>query len=95
MDEIYVGQYSLPVILSVFLGIVFKIWASIPDRFKSLVALAIGTILGIVAMYYNREPPFTIQVWIDHILFGFMAGAGAVGLYEASRSVYNSRASEK
>ena len=91
MDEISIGQYTLPVILSVFLGIVFKVWASIPDRFKSLVALALGTVLGIIAMYYNREPPFTIKVWIDYILFGFMAGASAVGLYEAGRAVYNPR----
>jgi hypothetical protein len=92
MDEIIsLGKYSLPVLLSVFLSIIFNYWSALADRYKSLIALILGGLLGVAAMLYNTQPPFTIQMWIDYTLAGIMAGAAAVGLYEASRSVRNPR----
>lgn len=92
MENINLGQYSLPVILSICLGVIFKLWAKFPDRFKSLVAIVIGALLGVAAMYYNQQAPFTVKIWIDYILYGCMAGAASVGLYEVTRSVKNPRA---
>jgi hypothetical protein len=35
------GQYSLPVILTVVLGYIYKAFPSIPDRWKSLVTMGV------------------------------------------------------
>jgi hydrogenase/urease accessory protein HupE len=92
MEEITLGQYSLPILLTVILGICFKlIGEGLADRWKSIIALVLGLGLGLLAMVYNQEAPYTWVVVIDHCLFGFMAGAAAVGLYEAQRSVMRPR----
>jgi hypothetical protein len=91
MDEISLGAYSLPLILSVFLGIVYKYWSTLADRYKSLIALGFGALLGILAMFYNAEAPYTIKMIVDYFLAGFMAGASAVGLYEAGRAIVKPR----
>lgn len=93
MDEVTLGQYSLPLLLTVILGISFKlIGEGLADRWKSIIALGLGLGLGLLAMVYNQEPPFAMKIVIDYALFGFMAGAAAVGLYEAQRSIRNPRA---
>jgi membrane protease YdiL (CAAX protease family) len=88
--SVNIGQYSLPVILSVALGLVFKWLNLVEDRWKSLVAIVIGVILGYVALLYSGKP-MTIPVIIEYGLFGMMSGAGAVGLYEAQRSITKPR----
>lgn len=90
METISLGQYSLPVILTVVLGIVYNI-TTVPDKWKAFVAIGIGVILGLVGMIYNNPSPYTPVIVIDHVLYGFMAGAGAVGLYEGFRTFKNPR----
>jgi hypothetical protein len=91
-DEVTLGQYTLPVLLTVILGIFYKILGEgLGDRWKSLIALAVGLGLGMVAMVYNQTAPYEWRVVIDYGLYGLMSGAAAVGLYEVSRSVYRPR----
>jgi hydrogenase/urease accessory protein HupE len=93
MGEVTLGQYSLPLLLAVILGISYKlIGEGLADRWKSIIALVLGLGLGLLAMVYNQETPYAIKTIIDYALFGFMAGAAAVGLYEAQRSFRNPRA---
>ena len=79
--EVSIGTYSVPVLLTVLLGIIYKVIPAIPDKWKALVALCAGIVIGIMAMFYN-EPVVTAKVVIDYVLLGVMAGAASVGLYE-------------
>jgi uncharacterized membrane protein YadS len=88
--EINFGQYAAPVILAVLLGIVYKVIPTIPDSYKSLIAIAFGLILGLVYIPYATIP-WSVTSVVDYGLAGFMMGASAVGLYEGLRSVKNPR----
>ena len=79
--EVSIGTYSVPVLLTVLLGIVYRVIPTIPDKWKALVAICAGIAIGIMAMFYN-EAAITGKVVIDYILLGLMAGAASVGLYE-------------
>jgi hypothetical protein len=89
--NVMLGAYSVPVILTVVLGAIYKAVPQVPDRFKPLIAAAVGVGLGIGAMYYNIEGPFTVANWIDYCLYGFMVGASAVGLWEMSKKMTTDR----
>jgi len=92
MEEISFGQYALPVILMVGLAFFYKIFdksdgtSYIPSRLKPLIAISLGILLGIVAMFYNGIQPIFKNI-VDYVLYGFMAGAGAVGLWEGFSAV--------
>lgn len=88
--EIGIGHYSLPVILTVILGVIYKAVPTIPDRWKSLITIGVGLLLGIGAMFYT-ELPITPKLIIDYLLVGLMVGAAAIGLYEGKRAVTNPR----
>ena len=88
--EIGIGHYSLPVILTVILGVTYKVVPAIRDRWKSLITIGVGLLLGIGAMLYT-ELPITLKLIIDYLLIGLMVGAAAIGLYEGNRSVRNPR----
>jgi len=83
VGDISLAGYSLPVILTVILGIIYKIIPSVPDRFKALIAIIIGVGIGLIAMCYQGRV-LDFKTVIDGILSGLMTGAAAVGLYEAS-----------
>ena len=91
IPELMIGDVLVSVILTIILGIVYNL-VIIPDRAKSGLAVLIGTALGIVAMYFNLEPPFSVKMYIQYGLQGFMIGAAAVGLYENYRMVRRPRA---
>lgn len=88
--EMGIGQYSLPVILTVVLGVVYKAAPSIPDRWKSLITIGAGLLLGVGAMFYT-ELPISPKLIIDYLLVGLMVGAAAIGLYEGKRAITNPR----
>jgi len=91
MTDINLGQYAVPVILTVVLAIVYKFLdkpdgtSYLPNQFKPLIAIALGIILGIVGMFYSAVVP-SFKAWVDHILYGLMTGASAVGLWEGVRA---------
>jgi len=91
MESIAIGAYSVPVLLSILLGIIYKLFATIPDKWKALIAICGGILIGLVAMLYNVEA-VTVKTVIDYVLLGLMAGASSVGLYEGVyRTVKNPR----
>jgi hypothetical protein len=92
MNEVNFGQYALPVILMVGLGFIYKLFdradgtSYIPNRLKPLIAIGLGMALGIVGMFYNGIQPIFKNI-VDYLLYGFMAGAGAVGLWEGFSAI--------
>lgn len=88
--EVTIGHYSLPVILTVILGVIYKAVPAIPDNWKSLITIGVGLLLGIGAMLYT-ELPVTPKLIIDYLLIGLMVGAAAIGLYEGKRAIKNPR----
>jgi len=88
--EIEFGPYAVPVILTVILGIIYK-FVSFGDKYKALIAVVIGIGLGILAIPY-KGMPWTVVSIVDHMIYGLMTGASAVGLWELSRTVTKPRA---
>ena len=87
-EEIRLGQYAIPVLISLFLGIIFN-FAPIGDRYKPLIAIGLGLCLGIIAIRYHGQA-WTLVVIIDYVLYGIMAGCGAIGLYEGQKALRRS-----
>ena len=89
--EINFGQYALPVVLTVLLAIIYKIagnpdgTSTIPDRAKPVIAILLGMALGIAGMFYQGIKP-NFKSIVDFTLYGLMAGAAAVGLWEGFRA---------
>ena len=81
MGEISFGQYSVPIIITVLLALIFKAIPAIKDELKPFIAIMIGIGLGVLGIYYAGIVP-TFPVVVDHILYGLMTGAAAVGLWE-------------
>lgn len=90
MEEVTFGQYAVPVILTVGLGLVYQFLNNIPDRWKSLIAVGLGISLGLLAIAY-KGLPWSVVNTVDHAIYGFMVGASAVGLYEIQRAVRKPR----
>lgn len=92
MDEITFGPYAVPVILSVLLGLVYKVSGegNIPDRIKPLIAILFGIALGLLSIGYEGIG-WTMKAIVDRVIHGLMTGASAVGLYEIARTAYRPR----
>ena len=90
--EIVFGNYSIPIILTVILAIVYKYLPAFKDhdKYKASIAVGAGIILGILAIAYKGIPWTTVNI-VDHTLYGLMTGAAAVGLYELQRTVTKPR----
>lgn len=90
VQEPSLGPYSVPLILTVVMAVVYKTFESIPDRWKSTITIIIGVLLSVIALVYEGDT-FTAHNTIDHLLYGFMQGAAAVGLWEGFRSAAKPR----
>lgn len=88
--EISIGYYTLPAILMVILGIIYKSVPTIPDRWKSVIAVGVGMLLGIGAMFYS-EQPVVPKLVIEYLLLGLMGGAASTGLYEGQKAITSPR----
>ncbi len=87
MNEVAIGQYSVPVVLAIVLGIIYNAMGdSLSNRPKPLIAIGVGITFGLVAMVYNQAPS-EIPVYINYALYGLMKGAEAVGIYEGQKAV--------
>ncbi len=91
MEDITLGQYGLPVLLTIFLALIYKfVPVEFPDKYKSLIAILVGIGLSLVAVWY-KGLAWTPVVIVDHVLYGLMLGASAVGIYELQRTATNPR----
>jgi Phage holin family Hol44, in holin superfamily V len=83
-ETISLGQYSLPFILSIILGLIFK-RSNISNDLKPYIAVLCGIGLGIAGMFYNIPGAHSFQMWADYMMAGGIAGAAATGIYEMSK----------
>jgi len=90
MEEVKLGQYAIPVLLMVILGFIYKVVPEIPDRWKPLISAGLGVCLGLAAVLYAGKEWTFVNV-VDYVLYGFMGGASAVGLYEVNRAIRKPR----
>ena len=92
MDEfVTIGQYGLAPLLTVFLGLFYRLVGDkLEDRFKAVIAVGVGIGLGILGLAYKGLPWSVVNV-VDYALYGFMVGASAVGIYEVTRAKINPR----
>ena len=88
--EVTIGMYSVPALLMVLLGIIYKLLPAVPDKWKALISIAAGLFIGNLAMLYNVME-ITMKIAIDYNLLGLMAGAAAIGLYEGQKTITNPR----
>lgn len=84
--ELQIGSFGASVILTIILKMVYNT-INVPKRAKPWIAIGIGIALGIVAMYYVRDPQqqATFKVVVDYVLQGFMTGATVIGLHEVTK----------
>ena len=84
-STIMLGKYSLPFVLSIILGLIFKN-SAIPDQYKPYISAAVGIALGVAAMFYNVEyGMIAFPIVADYVLQGLIAGAAATGIYEMNK----------
>ena len=84
-NQIMLGKYSLPFILSMVLGLIFK-KTSIADDWKPFIAAGAGVAFGVAAMFYQELfAAINFQTVADYSLAGLMAGFSAVGIYETTK----------
>jgi multisubunit Na+/H+ antiporter MnhB subunit len=88
MEEVQLGQYGIPALLTVILMVVYNYLGTekIGKRGKPLIAMGLGIILSLIALKY-KGLPFTFINVVDYFLYGLLQGAGAVGLYEGQKAV--------
>ena len=80
-ETITLGQYSLPVVLTVLLGLFFKN-ISIKDSLKPFIAVGCGIVLGMIALFYGQPDLISFPLIVDYVLAGAIAGTSATGIYE-------------
>jgi len=88
--EMTIGTIGVAALLTLVLQVVFNLASTIPDKWKSFIAMGTGIVLGIAAMFYNVAD-ITVAIVIEYIVGGLMLGAAAVGLYEGERTVLKPR----
>lgn len=87
---IELGKYGIPVILSVFLGLIYRTFPNVPNRVRPWIAVILGMGLSMVALFYAGKDPNLVNV-VDYLMYGFMGvGASAVGLYELQKGARGS-----
>lgn len=84
-NSIMLGKYSLPFILSIVLGLIYK-KTTLKDDWKPYIATAAGALLGVAAMFYNENVDFiNFSMVADYVLAGGIGGAAATGIYEMQK----------
>ena len=92
IPDMSIGQYAVPVLLTVIMMLVYKFIPVIGDRYKAVLTMGVAVGLAIISMFYASPEAVTFQMWVNTIVGGIIIGAAAVGLYEGQRTVTKPRA---
>lgn len=90
MQEVSLGQYAIPFLITVLLAFVFRPFgradgtSRIKDWQKGYIAAAIGILIALVAMFY-KGGTITFTTWVDFILYGFIQGTSAIGIFKLAQ----------
>jgi len=91
MEEVQLGQYGVPVLLTIILMIIYNFAGEkIPKRVRPLLAIGLGIVLSLVAIGY-KGIDFTFINVVDHVLYGLIMGSSVVGLYEGQKVIRKSK----
>jgi len=87
MGEISLGQYAFPFVLTAILAFVYKQF-ELPDGesmlssvWKTRISVLAGIVVALGAMFYLGVEP-TYKAIVDYVLYGFINGGAAIGLWE-------------
>jgi len=85
-QNLAIGGVFATVLINVFLRLIYLNF-DVPNPWKPRVAVMLGVVVGVVAIYYNLAPGATVtfRMVVDHVIMGAMSGASAVGLYEMTQ----------
>lgn len=87
MQEVQLGQYGIPVLITIFLMVVYNFAGDkIPKRARPLIAIGLGVFLSLLSIGYSSLD-YTFVNIIDYVLYGIMMGASASGLYEGQKAL--------
>lgn len=87
MQDVQLGQYGIPVLITIFLMVVYNFAGErIPKRARPLISIGLGIVLSLLAIGYS-ELDYTFVNIIDYILYGVMMGASASGLYSGQKAL--------
>ena len=87
MGEINIGQYAFPFVLTAILAFLYKQFelpgggSSLSAVWKTRLAVITGVFVALGAMFYLGIEP-TYKNLVDYILYGFINGGAAIGLWE-------------
>lgn len=90
MQEISLGQYAIPFLITILLAFVFKPFdksdgsSILKDWQKGYIAAILGVAIGFVAMFY-KGGVVTFTTWVDYILYGFVQGTSAIGIFKLAQ----------
>jgi len=79
-DLVKFGGYALPFLMTAFLAVIYQFHA-FSDKMKNLIALLLGIGLSILFLFY-KGIPYNIVNIVDYVIYGFLQGAAAVGLWK-------------
>jgi len=88
--EVNLGQYALPFLLTILLAFAFKPLdncdgtSKLKDWQKGYIAATLGIAIGIVAMFY-KGGQINFTTWVDFILYGFVQGTSAIGIFKLAQ----------
>lgn len=80
VKDLSFGQYSLPVLLTMFTMGLFRFW-QVSDRLKPPITLVLGIALGVLWIFYTGTT-CTVPTVVDSVFYGAMQGFAAIGIYE-------------
>ena len=85
MEELAIGAYSLPLIVSLLLRWIYSLTGELNNRLKQVIPVLFGIGMAYLYMLYVQMP-WTIQNIIDNTLYGIInLGFAAIGFYEVTK----------
>jgi hypothetical protein len=91
IPDLSIAGYSVPVLLTVVMGLIFKFVPVITDRYKAVLTVVAAIILAVGARVSEVNDVITLAMWVETVIGGVLIGAAAIGLYEIQRTVSKPR----
>ena len=100
MDQIVIGKYGLPLLITAILAFVFGFWSNpdlVPNYVKRITAVGTAMLLCLLALFYQAATPVDpvnpaahvavnlISV-VNYLVMGFILGTSAIGINQLGKS---------
>lgn len=87
MEELKIGAYGLPLVVSLLLRWLYSIIGEdkLSNRMKQVIPVLLGIAMAYVYVLY-AQLAWTVQVVVDNTLYGIInLGFAAIGFYEVTK----------